>query len=104
MVEFQVVTKDDLGTAARSQSHLVGVLHHCHVVADEAVPQRVLFPLHPGLKRNSPLGFVEVIMAMWSHGTGLLQVRSKPGGEVLADQHQSCDWPVAPCLTKRKRR
>ena len=56
MVEFQVVTKDDLGTAARSQSHLVGVLHHCHVVADEAVPQRVLFPLHSGLKRNSPVG------------------------------------------------
>ena len=49
--------------------------------------RKSLFPLHLGVERNRPLGFVEVIMAMRPHGARLLQVRRKPGGEVLADRH-----------------
>jgi hypothetical protein len=58
--QFQIVAKDDVGTVACFQSHLVDIPHHRHAVADEAVAQRVLFPLHPGLARNRPLGFVKV--------------------------------------------
>ena len=59
--------ENDVGRVARFQRHLRHVLDVRHPIRNERVPQRVVFPLDPGLFRRVPLELEQIRQRLRPH-------------------------------------